>query len=266
MKILDLINYRSLSVVIFLLSANISQAGLKIYYIRHAEAGHNVKKEWEEKGVPKSEWPEYVGNPDMFTPTGKENLTEATEKLQNYTFDFITTSPIWRARNTLLPYLKASKQTAEVWPELREGPGMKDILAKDLPEVGKEILNLGEKIELPEEEASFFTLRPEAPNNYLHYPKKCDEKLKFAYMKHVTEHAISLIEQRFGDTDKSILLAGHNSSGVSLLHLLLGEKPSGRQARRGLNNVGVWMVEKQEDGSYKLMMYNDETYVEEEKK
>jgi hypothetical protein len=32
-------------------------AGLKIYYIRHAEGGHNVKKAWEAKGVPKSEWP-----------------------------------------------------------------------------------------------------------------------------------------------------------------------------------------------------------------
>lgn len=39
---------------------------LRIYYIRHAEGGHNVKREW---GIfPKSEWPSYVGNREAFTP------------------------------------------------------------------------------------------------------------------------------------------------------------------------------------------------------
>ena len=99
-------------------------AGLKIYYIRHAEGGHNVKADWEKRGVPKSEWPSYVGNHDMFTPKGEGELLTATEKLQNYQFDFIATSPIWRARNTIIPYLKATDQTAEVWPELKEGTGM----------------------------------------------------------------------------------------------------------------------------------------------
>lgn len=37
---------------------------LKIYYIRHVEAGHNVKREW---GIyPKNEWPAYVGNHEAF--------------------------------------------------------------------------------------------------------------------------------------------------------------------------------------------------------
>ncbi|MDP4996164.1 MAG: hypothetical protein NWQ16_08095, partial [Akkermansiaceae bacterium] len=51
----------------FTVLSSMVEAGLKIYYIRHAEGGHNVKKEWEDKGVPEKEWPEYVGNPDMFT-------------------------------------------------------------------------------------------------------------------------------------------------------------------------------------------------------
>lgn len=37
-----------------------------------------------------------------------------------------------------------------------------------------------------------------------------------------------------------------------LLKLLLGEAPSG-EARRGLDNTGLWMVELQENGSYSLI-------------
>lgn len=229
--------------------------GLKIYYIRHAEGGHNVKKAWEEKGVPESEWPSYVGNPNMFTPRGEKEVVAATEKLQDFSFDFIATSNIWRVRNTILPYLKASNQTAEVWPELREGPGMTTILSMDIPDLDIEILNLGNPIELPEMEQNFFVLRKDSPNDYKAYPKGSEENLKVAYMKHVSLYAIEMIEKRFGGTDKSILLAGHNSSGVSLLKLLLKKEP---ESKKGITSSGIWMVEQQKDGTYQLKIYNNE--------
>lgn len=231
------------------------KGGLKIYYIRHAEGGHNVKKTWEEKGIPESEWPSYVGNPNVFTPRGEKEVVETTEKLQNYSFDFIATSNIWRVRNTILPYLKVSKQTAEVWPELREGPGMLTILSKDIPDLDIEILNLGNPIELPEMEKNFFVLRKDSPNDYKSSPRGSEQNLRVAYMKHVSLHAIEMIEKRFGGTDKSILLAGHNSSGVSLLKLLLKKEP---ENKRGITSSGIWMVEQQKDGTYQLKIYNNE--------
>lgn len=94
----------------FLTLVNSAEAGLKIYYMRHAEAGHNVKKDWEKKQIPKAEWPDYIGNSKMFTPTGEEQLITSTEKLKKLKFDFIATSPMWRARNTVLPYLKHQKR------------------------------------------------------------------------------------------------------------------------------------------------------------
>ena len=95
--------------------------------------------------------------------------------------------------------------------------------------------------------------------DYKKYPKDSDEKVKTAYMKYASLHAIKMIESRFGESDDSILIAGHNSAGVSLLKLLIKDEPIG-EARRGLNSTGMWMVEQQEDGSYELKMYNNEPY------
>ena len=251
--------YILLTIISSVVLSNIANAGLKIYYIRHAEGGHNVKKAWQAKGVPQSEWPSYVGNPDVFTPKGLKEVVIGTEKLQKYHFDLIASSPLWRARNTILPYLEARKQKAEIWPELKEASGMLTILDPNLPEVKEEILNKGKAIEIPKNEKDFFKLRPGAENHYKSVPKGSPAELKVAYTKHAAQHVIQLIKSRYGDSDKSILLAGHNSSGVSLLKLLIQFEPTGK-ARRGLNNVGIWMVEQQEDGSFKLMMYNDEPY------
>ena len=85
------------------------------------------------------------------------------------------------------------------------------------------------------------------------------DELKAAYTKYASNHAISMIKEGFGGSEKSILLAGHNSAGVSLLKLLLEEAPGGK-AQRGLENVGIWMAEEQEDGSFELKMYNDQPY------
>lgn len=244
-----------LTVASVLLGASVAEAGLKIYYIRHAEGGHNVKKAWEAKDIPKSEWPAYVGDPNAFTPKGKTQVVSATEKLQQYDFDFVATSPMWRVHNTIAPFLILTNQQAEVWPELREGKGMVTILSDDIPEVKEDILNKGDAIVVTDEEAAYLRIRPGAENNYSRYPKGSSDNEKVAYMKHVSLHAIDLIKERFGGSEKSILLAGHNSAGVSLLKLLLQEEP---ENKRGLENTGIWMVEEQPDGSFELKMYNDE--------
>ena len=253
-----------LTAILSVLFANVANAQLKIYYIRHAEGGHNVKKAWQAKDIPESEWPAYVGDPNVFTPKGMKQVTAATEKLQKYEFDFVASSPMWRAHKTIAPYLKATNQRAEIWPELREGTGMASILSDDIPDVVEEILNQGPPIVLTEEEKAHFALRPNARRDYKRYPKGASSEEKVAYMKHVSLHAIKLIEQRFGGTDKSILLAGHNSAGVSLLKLLLKKAPTG-EARRGLINTGIWMVQQQEDGSYELKIYNDAPYLPQKK-
>ena len=248
-----------LTIIISVVLSNIASAGLKIYYIRHAEGGHNVKKAWEEKGVPESEWPAYVGNPDMFTPRGLKEVVGATEKLQQYSFDFVAASPLWRARNTILPYLELTKQKGEVWPELKEAKGMLTILSEDIPDVTEDILNMGKPVEIPADEQHIFKVREGAEHHYLGAPKGSSDNEKVAYTKHASLHIIQLMLSRFGDGNKSVLLAGHNSSGVSLLKLLLQEAPHG-EVTRGIESSGIWMVEQQEDGSFQLKMFNDKPY------
>lgn len=85
---------------VFATAANVATAGLKIYYIRHAEGGHNVKKAWQARGVPEAELPACVGNPNMFTPRWLKEVVGATEKLQKYKSYSIASSPMWRHQNT----------------------------------------------------------------------------------------------------------------------------------------------------------------------
>ncbi len=242
--------------LIFLTLIGSAEAGLKIYYMRHAEGGHNVKKDWEKKNIPEAEWPEYVGNPNMFTPKGLEQLVTGTEKLKNLKFDFIATSPMWRARSTVLPYLKDQKLTAEIWPELHEGPGSATVLKADLPVITAKILGQGKPIELSEEEAPYFKFIENGKNNFRAPKEPNDEEHKAAALKFVLNTAIERIKKRFGNSDKTILLVGHGGSGRALTRLLTQSNYVGKVGR-GPDNTGLWMAEQQEDGTFVIKMYND---------
>ena len=73
-----------------------------MYYVRHAEGGHNAKRRYMEKGIPKSEWPAYVGNPNVL-------------------------SDVLVARILLLAGLQASRENVEV--NLRSLPPEDDCVA-----------------------------------------------------------------------------------------------------------------------------------------
>jgi len=234
-----------------------SEAGLKIYYIRHAEGGHNVVKEWAK--VPKAELPAYVGNANVFTPKGETQVVAATEKLQKYRFDFIGVSSMWRTRHTILPYLKAAGAKGEIWPELHEFGGGSRILSTNLPPPAGEILNAGTRVELPPDEAPYFSLREDAKNDFKLPPAKEGVKgeEQESAIQLVVRRAVDMIHKRFGGTDEAILLVGHGNSGKALLRMLTGNKLADIPS---MANTGIWMVEEQPGGQFKLEMYNDAPY------
>lgn len=239
-----------LAILCLALLAGRAEAGLKIYYLRHAEGGHNVVKEWAK--VPKAQRPDYVGNGNVFTPKGKTQATAAAQKLQQYHFDFIGVSSMWRTRNTVLPYLKVVGAKGEIWPELHEFGGGARVLATDLPPVTKPVLGAGPRVELPAEEAPYFTFRPDARNDFKLPPGEGDAREAATQL--VVQRVVDMIRERFGGTDKTILLIGHGNAGRALLRRLTGQK---FPEIPGMANAELWMVEQQPGGSFQLEMYND---------
>ncbi|MDF9832444.1 broad specificity phosphatase PhoE [Ereboglobus sp. PH5-5] len=259
-----ILRFASLAAAWLLLAAVCDAAGLKVYYIRHIECGHNVKKKFEKSGMPKDQWPAYVGDSKQFTPKGAKQVGEAAEKLKARQFDFIACSPVWRCRQTILQYLRETKQTAEIWPELAEFSGaiIPLFFKGRLPEPNKNYLR-GEAIKLPDDEKPFFTLRQNPEGSRLFYsPKKNGDEQRAADTKASLEAVVALVKERFGGKKgegKSILLSGHGNNGKALLSVFLNEADRPEKIPHS-PNIGIWMLEQQADGSFQLKILNDKPY------
>ncbi len=229
-----------------------AQAGLKIYYVRHAEYGGNVVDQWKDK--PKDQWPAYVGRGDMFTPKGRDQVQALTEKLlKNNHFDFIAVSPAWRTKNTIAPYLKQAGLKAQIWPELLEFSTLAHQQDPNQPWPSADLF-LGEPLSLSSEDQGLFTPREGNPNGF----KISKDPLQAAADRRaVVDKVITLILLRFGGTDKSILLVGHGNSGRILAEELTHEE---KAFEVELRNTGMWMAQQQPDGSFKLLLLNDEPF------
>jgi broad specificity phosphatase PhoE len=235
-----------------------ARAGLKVYYVRHAEGGHQVVGEW--LAIPRPLWPVYVGNGDMLTPRGDSQATALSLRLQHDHFDFIAVSPYLRCQKTIRPYLTATRQKAEIWPELAEisGSGM-GLPMGSLPPSSAN-LNDARPIDLLDNDTAHFALRPDAPN-WLDFASSGPQAASDYHVAITND--ILMIRSRFGTTNKSILLVGHTEAGKWLLRTLLNNNSIMRQPSpygTVLNNTGMWMAEQQKDGSFKLRILNDRPY------
>lgn len=257
------LRFASLAAAWLALAAVCDAAGLKVYYIRHIECGHNVKKKFEADGIPKDQWPAYVGDSGQFTPKGEKQVGEAAQKLKAYQFDFIACSPVWRCRQTILQYLRETKQTAEIWPELAEFNGeiVPLFFKGKLPEPNKNYL-CGDAIELPDAEKPFFTLRRQPEGTRLFKsPKSGGKEQRAADTKASLEAVVALVKERFGGEKgegKSILLSGHGTNGRALLSVFLNKED--RPEKISIPNIGVWMIEQQPDGRFLVRMLSDKPY------
>lgn len=230
-----------------------ASAGLKVYYLRHAQSGANVERDWQ--NVLWLLRPSYVGDAGAFSPLGEAQAAAVAKKLAEYQFDFIAVSPTWRTRQTILGFLKKNHRQAEVWPELEEfgfdKPRAHEMLAAGALPVPRPDLFSGPEIIIPEEEKDFFILRNNGRHSF-DLRSGVDERIEDGVSD--LEGAIALIHGRRERGDRSILLVGHSGSGDLLLRMLVkdvGELPS-------IKNARLWMAEEQADGHFELKMYNDE--------
>ncbi|MFM8458332.1 MAG: histidine phosphatase family protein [Chthoniobacterales bacterium] len=228
-------------------------AGLKVYYLRHAQSGANVEHEWE--FMPKIFRPSYVGNADTFSPHGKKQAAAIPDKLAGYKFDFIAVSPTWRTRQTILGFLQKNHRRGEIWPELEEfgidAPRAHELLASNNAPKARQDLFSGSPVKLSDDEKNNFTLRENAKKRF---NLRDDRDERIADCVKSLNVAIDLIKQRGVRGDNSILLVGHATSGALLLHMLVkneGELPP-------IKNAHLWMAEQQPDGRFVLKVYNDD--------
>lgn len=221
-----------------------ASAELTVYYVRHGQGGHNVKSDWEQLRVPPKTWPSWVGDQNQFTPLGAYQVQALGTNLLPFTFDFIAVSPLWRTRNTILPYLKLTGRTAEIWPELVEtGFHGNPAAAAE----GQSVFAGGKPIEIPEAEQAFFRLREDpAGRNWM---TPTNPPMAGALTVRVEE----LLRARFGTHDTRVLLVGHGTAGLGLVRYMTRNP---KAADHHMDNTRLWCVDEQADGTFKLRYHN----------
>jgi broad specificity phosphatase PhoE len=243
---------RALVFLLIWLPAAPAWAGLKVLYLRHAESGANVEGAW--KHVPREQWPSYVGDADTFSPKGWEQLPGVVEKLRGMKFDFIAVSPLWRARNTILPYLRETGRSAEIWPELAEFHAREEAVPATLPPPSADLFTGGDTLKLPDEEKVFLAPR-EGARNFCHVAKEPAQAE--ADRRALTARVVDLLRRQSAAGDESILLVGHGNAGRLLAAALTGDSRWVDADDTQIRNASLWCAEEQADGRFRLTIFND---------
>ena len=219
-----------LASLLLAVSAATQSPALDVYLIRHAETMGNVTLDYSET------------NQCTFSPKGLTQVAGITGKLKDLSFDDVLVSPTWRTRQTILPYLKAHKVTAEICPEIEE-------CCCDCHGDTKPAANIrrGERIVISEGDAPYFKLRD---TNTIFRLAPATEEESVAQIR----RAGDLIRSRFTGSGKSILIVTHSCSGGRIIEELLGLKLDGRFSP---GNAALSHLRQEADGHFTLLMLND---------
>ncbi len=220
-----------LPAVLFLLLAPTGGRALDLYLVRHAETMGNMTGDYGGE------------NQRTFSPRGLEQIKALPRRLEELRFDFILVSPAWRTQQTILPYLKATGQKAEICPEIEEtdcGIEGAEAPAAEPPR--------GEPVEIIPEGTNCFTL-PDGPSSRHYAPRDRSDGLA------ILQRAVQLIRSRFGGTTQSVLLVTHSCTGGRLMELLLGLPARGAISP---GNAALCRLSEKPDGTFDLVLYNNE--------
>ena len=235
----------ALTALALLTVSMVANAQITITYLRHAESGHNVVYQFKDAGIPTNQWPSYVGNENAFSPLGEQQAAAVATNLMKYSFDLIAVSPKWRTRNTILPYLKATGQKAEIWPELAETQNTE--LLPTEGGINPDIWQGKSSIKLSPEEASFFSFRADSAGKELAISNRAEAVA-------CAQRVESLLRERFADKPARVLLLGHGNSSRTLIRHLSRDPQANPEH---MNNTHIWVAEEQQDHSFAIQRYNE---------
>jgi len=200
-------------------------AATDIYFVRHAETMGNLTHHHSHE------------NDRTLSPAGIRQVENLTRKLDQLQFDYIIVSPKYRVLKTILPYLKKHRLVAEIWPELAECCWQKQ------REPSSGALNRGSQIRLESAMQPYFTF--------------ADSNDHFSYSTHgygqgMTQITLATdrIRQRFGGTNKRILIVGHYHAGSRILEILQGMEPIGRYQ---IANTQIAHLQESDTGTFSLI-------------
>lgn len=211
--------------LLILLGTVVPSEALDLYILRHAETMANVTGIHTE---------EMAGR---FSPKGLEHVQRVTTNLMALNPEVIICSPLWRTRQTILPYLQTAGRTAEIWPELEECCWQSDQTAPPTDPRAP-----GPAVALDEEESARFTFREGVTNRY--------GSLTYGDGIAQMRRAVELLRERFGGRAQTVVVVTHFHSGSRMIELLLGEEPV---ARYQVPNAKLIHLQEQPDGSFKLL-------------
>lgn len=197
---------------------------LDIYYVRHAETVANATGSYTKE------------NERKFSQKGKDQLPVLTEELKEYDFDVIISSPLLRARHTVLPYLKETDQQAVIWPEVAECCWQSD---RQAPPSGKK----GAKIEIEEENKKYFIFRDKKAT-YLEPTVTYQDGIE------AIKKAVKLIKEKYAGEDMDILIVSHSLAGSRLIELLQGKPPLGTYSP---DNAAIVHLKEQPEGTFNVL-------------
>ena len=207
-----------------------SGSALDVYLIRHGETVGNTTGDYSPI------------NQATFSPRGLEQVAAVPEKLKGFRFDCVMVSPTWRTQQTILPFLEATGQKAEIWPEVEEVDC--GITGDVVPSAS---VNRGTAVEIVEGAQDLIACRDEVSSRR-YAPTSREEGVRQLML------AVDLVKSRFGGSDKSVLIVTHSCAGGRLMELFLGLKPSGRFSPK---NATLSHLRQTEDGRFELVSLNE---------
>jgi broad specificity phosphatase PhoE len=177
-----------------------------ILFIRHAQSMGNLTLDYS------------TGLHDTLSTLGQEQADRVIETLTDLAPGKIYTSPLGRALGTILPFLRASGRSAEVWPELCEGCWQYDLEAPASPEP-----RWAEPVRLPTHCNGCLRFREDDVAR-----RYAPEDETYADGVRRVEWCRSRLLAETAGKPGAALVVGHGCHGARLLERLLDWEPKGR--------------------------------------
>ena len=173
----------------------------QIVFLRHAETQANATGRYNSKTL------------NAFSTLGERQVSAITQRLKSETFDAIVVSPSPRTLKTIAPYLRATGQKAEIWPELYECCHQPK---SQRSQPASSVMKFGQRIGWDASLNGIFQIRP-GGERYILAPTYNDG------MRQIKQ-ARKLLEMKFGGSGKKVLVVGHSIVGGHLLAMLTGKR------------------------------------------